>query len=749
MSDVVWDLSASWSFGPATGRATDFAEVTLPHCVASLSWGSWDPRSWESTWIYRRQVALPADALTGRLFLEFDGAMTAVTVDINGRVVGKHIGGYLPFAFEVTGLLRPDVNVLTVTLDATFDVDVPPNVPGQPSNVIDFWQPGGLYRGVRLRAVPSVYISALAPTAVAVLDPARRRLLAETLIDGVPHGQLGLSVTLLDKRTGAVVCRTHSEVDPRPPKGRPIVVELVDLAQITLWDVDEPALYVVRATLTDGGVVVHERDVTTGFRFARFETNGFFLNGHRLPIMGANRHQLYPWTGFAMPDRAQRKDAELLKHELNCTMVRCAHYPPAPAFLDACDELGLLVWEEPPGWQHLGDARWRDCVCRDVAEMIQRDRHRPSVIIWGVRLNEMPDDADLWSRTQAVARQLDPGRQTSGTMHEATYSSDDFQQDVFAYDDYRTTDVGGDRRPDLLPPREGWPYLLAEAVSERCSPSQHYRRTDASAIQQHQALDYAYAFDAVRADDRYCGLLAWSAIDYQTGFPGDAGVKRCGLADVFRVPKPGAAFYRSQVNPRARPVIEPAFAWDLTDSPTGPGPGSVVCSNLDRLVLYVDDVPYATSMPAHAEFPHLEHPPFIVDLTVENHSASDLRIDGYLDGVMVASRAFAGDRSRDRFAVHADDDALVADGSDATRVVAAVTDAYGTPRARAGGVVSFALDGPADIVGDNPLSLTEHGGVAAIWIRTRRGGGGAIRLDASHDILGAAERVTLRSHPPR
>ena len=101
-----------------------------------------------------------------------------------------------------------------------------------------------------------------------------------------------------------------------------------------------------------------------------------------MKLFGANRHQHFPYTGFAMGEPAQRRDAEILRQELNCNMVRCSHYPQSPAFLDACDELGLLVWEEPAGWQYLGDQDWKELACRDVEEMVRRDRNRPCIVLW-------------------------------------------------------------------------------------------------------------------------------------------------------------------------------------------------------------------------------------------------------------------------------------------------------------------------------------------------------------------------------
>src|SRR5205085_12182388 len=117
-----------------------------------------------------------------------------------------------------------------------------------------------------------------------------------------------------------------------------------------------------------------------------------------------DRHQTFPFVEQAMPARVQRRDAYILKKELKCNIVRTSHYPQATAFLDACDELGLLVFEEIPGWQHIGHESWQDLSCMNVQLMIERDWNHPSIILWGVRINESPDNHAFYERTNAIAR---------------------------------------------------------------------------------------------------------------------------------------------------------------------------------------------------------------------------------------------------------------------------------------------------------------------------------------------------------
>ncbi len=750
--EVVVDLADGWTVRredePAGPGESGAAAVTVPHTVVPLSWHAWDPATWEHRWVYERELALPArlDAEEpGRWWLKLDGVTSAVEVTVDGVPVGSRLGAYLPSRFDVTDRLTDRTGALRVVVDARATVDTPPNDVELGSSVVDYWQPGGIYRAVRLRRVPVTRIADVVVRPVDVLDPARRRLDVVVTTDGPLATGTTTRVELLDAAGEHLLA-----VAELPATAGDQRFTLHGLAAVCLWDVDDPALYTVRVSLVRDGVPVHTRHVRTGFREAVFGRDGFRLNGRRLTLRGANRHQLFPWAGFALGDRAQRRDARILREELNCVMVRCSHYPPSAAFLDACDELGLLVWEEAPGWQHLGGPAWRERACRDVEEMVRRDRHRPSVVVWGVRLNEMPDDRTLWSRTEEIAKRLDPTRATSGSMHEGTRDSVDFQHDVFAYDDYSTetfaTPTGGeDRRPVLLPPREPWPYLLAEAVSQRSSPTGHYRRTDPSAVLEHQALDYAAAFDAVAADDRYAGLLAWVGFDYQTAFPGESGVKFCGLADTFRILKPGAAFHRSQVDPAVRPVLEPAFGWGSgPGAQVGPGAGAVVGANVDRIEAHVGGELHAVALPDHAGFPHLAHPPFRLDLPAGGDPLPDLRLDGYLGGELVISRSFGGDPAADRLDLRADDAELVADGVDATRVVVGTVDRHGNPRLHAAGTVSLSVDGPASLVGPDTLDLAEFGGSAAVWVRTRPGQAGRVTVRATRGGQTAECQLVVR-----
>ncbi|WP_231644692.1 glycoside hydrolase family 2 protein [Sciscionella sediminilitoris] len=714
-SEAAEPLGPQWFCGPYQGGPvldTQGTPITLPHCPVMLSWRDWRPTAWERTWVYRcRFDAPPAE----RLFLDIGAALTSSVVYLNGQRLGSRIGGYLPYTLELTELLGPQDNELVVVVDGRWQQNVPPNRPhARNPSAIDFYQPAGMYRPARLRAEAALYVRDVFAKPVDVLDEGRRRVEVTAALNTTrpPAEPVTVSAELLDGERVLAAVSTRTRIGA--PGEHQVRLTLSGLAGIRLWDVEAPELYRVRVRVRDRV----ERTVRIGFREARFREDGFYLNGRRLQLFGLNRHQWYPYTGGAMPDRVQRKDAEILRGELGCNMVRCSHYPQSEAFLDACDELGLLVWEEAPGWDYLGDVIWRARSRRDVRDMVLRDRNHPSIIIWGTRLNETGEDTKLYTVTDEIAERLDGTRPTSGAVRymkrEAkrarAYASARRSQDVFAYNDY------SDPRTGLQPPRADLPYLVTEAVGAMIGPG-HYRRTDAAHLQSVQALLHAAAHDAAASDPEYCGLLAWCAFDYPSSWKHSIdAMKWAGVCDFFRIPKLGAAFYRAQRDPEREAVVEPGFYWDFGKPlpEHGPGRRALIYSNCETLTLALDDGPPRELHRDREQFPHLRFPPFRADLEFPGHRPVELRLDGLLGGRTVVTRRFSADRSADRLEAVCDDGELRADGADASRLVLRAVDRFGAQRTHASGDVLLESTGPVLIIGDNPFPIGRTGGAGAV-----------------------------------
>ncbi len=744
-----YDFNQGWRFGGAYRPGSEspdyqisrFSRINLPHTVVPLSWGNWKPAGWEQLWIYRKQFRLGAP-LDGRVFLDFDGVMTNATVYLNGFEAGQHIGGFLPFTIELTDLLRSGRNDLAVVVDGRL-LDVPPlgNLNG--AAAVDFLTPAGIYRDARLRVVPETYVADVFAKPVDVLSSRPSLDLTITVNSAVGvKNKMTLAVEVLDG-SKKIAAKTLAHTVGR---GDTVIRTQLSHLRVSLWSPASPKLYTVRVTLKSSAVPTHTVNVRTGFRLATFEVGGFFLNGERMQIIGLGRHQMFPYTGMAASARLQARDAQLLRTELNCNMVRCSHYPPSPHFLDACDELGLMVWEEPPGWDYVGDENFQAIFLQNVRDMVLRDRNRPSVVVWATRLNETQSFPTLYAEARRLAHSLDGTRATSGAMAAPSPSQAlaGWAEDLFAYNDYGSTHFGAvDANAQLAPPVPNLPYLVSEAVGALTGPP-NYRWIDTSATLQEQTKLHAQVNQQARANPAYAGVLAWAGIDYDSLTGGNRvwnNLRTPGVIDIFRTPKPGAAFYRSQVSPLVRPAIIPAFFWDFgPNSPAdGPGPGSILATNCDQLQIYLDDQLLTTATPDTTDFGNLAFPPVVVDLTIDGSSQPTLTVVGSYQGRHVATLQMSSNPATDRLAIDLEDNRIVGDGSDTTRLSFRATDAFGNQRPYATGNVSISLHGPAAIVGQNPFAFGQFGGVGGVIIRSEAGRSGTAHLTASHPTLGSAE----------
>lgn len=745
-------LDQDWLFGGKFSEGADqfsfndahFANVSLPHCVAKLSWENWKPEDWQDVWIYRRHFQLPETFRGQRIFVDFDRVMNHAIPTINGHPLPEHLGGYLPFSYEITSQLHDGDNVLAVTVNSRWQ-NIPPDGNPKGTQSVDYLEPGGIPGGVTLRAVPQLFISEVFAKPVNVLTANRSvEVLCSIDAAALSKNNAVVRVEMLDGHKRIATVSTPANLTR--VGANEIKLTLTNLGDVKLWDVDAPHLYGIVTTLLVDNAPVHEHRTRIGLREARFEVEGFFLNGKKLRLFGLDRHEIYPYVGLAMPDRVMRRDAHILKHEFNCNIVRCSHYPQTEAFLDACDELGLMIWEETPGWGYLGEDPWKEQVVQNVHDMIIRDRNHAAIVIWGVRVNESRNDQPLYERTTALARTLDGTRATSGSMTGGSRKNweKEWHQDVFAYDDYHNDKDGS---VGIDAPVKGVPYMLAEAVGQfsygKKGFQNKYRRAGDLELQMSQAVFHAQAHNKAANYKNFCGVIAWCGFDYSSLMNCYNAIKCPGVADVFRIPKLGASFYQAQVSPKVNPIIKLSFYWDFgPKSPRGPGKHAAIFSNCDRLEIFVAGKSLTTLEPDRQNYPHLEYPPFFCDLDLDGAGSPELRIDGYVSGKLALSRKFSSDRSHDQFTLMTDDAKIKADGSDATRVTFAVTDQFGEPRAFANGKVTFELSGPGMIVGDNPFDLEDSGGVGAIWIKGQRKNRGTIMVTANHSFLGK-KMVTL------
>ncbi len=578
-----WEFAERWSEELLSGGG-ETVPVRLPHSVKETPLHYAGPQNYEGVYGYRRALDIPEKLRGKRLFLQFDGAAHIAEVFVNGTKCAEHFCGYTAFRAEITDLVNfGGENTVCVKLDSTENPEVPPF-----GFVIDYLTYGGLYREAWLDVREQDWIADLY-----VFTPGLDLLEARLTLQGKAN-LVRLSVFDGEKRVACVL--GHDLFTVRVPYAR-------------AWSPEDPHLYTVRAELLDNEKnVLDTQEKRFGFRTVEFRADGFYLNGKKSFLRGLNRHQCYPYIGYAAPTHLQWEDARILKEELHCNAVRTSHYPQSQHFIDACDELGLLVFTEIPGWQHVGDRRWQDHAVENLCEMVMQYRSHPSIVLWGVRINESQDNDEFYRRTNELCRLLDPSRPTSGVRY---IEKSSLLEDVYAFNDFSHTGENPGCRPkDKVTPDMGKALLISEH-SGHMFPTKSY---DPWAKRQEHALRHARVLNAAMADGEHAGCFGWCMFDYPTHKDFGSGDKVCyhGVLDAFRNPKLAAALYASQGD--ESPVLEVGSPMDIGDYPGGNVGEIYAFTNADRVDLYKNDSFVASFTPKGWD--GLKHGPVLIDDTI-------------------------------------------------------------------------------------------------------------------------------------
>lgn len=554
--------------------------VRLPHTAKEIPYNYINCRDYQMVCGYRKIFTAPGDWQGKKLILRFDGAAHEATVFCNGERVGYHACGYTAFCVDITDLVRlGGENVIDVRLDTRESLNIPPF-----GFVIDYLCYGGLYREVTLEVKEPEYIKE-----VLIENTGLREIRVRI------SSECGSLVTDIVDNSGAVISSAVGKA-----------FEL-NVPEAELWSVDSPALYTALVRAMRGGECVDEKRLRFGFRTVKFKSDGFYLNGERLKIRGLNRHQSYAYVGYAMPRSVQELDAEILKNELGVNAVRTSHYPQSQHFISRCDELGLLVFTEIPGWQHIGDEDWKRQAVKNTDEMVRQYMHHPSIMLWGVRINESQDCDELYRRTNAVAHTLDSGRQTSGVRY---IEKSRLLEDVYAYNDFsHCGDNAGLKPKKSVTAKKHNGYLVSECNG-------HMFPTKSFDDERHRldhALRHAKVLDAMYADDDISGIFPWCMFDYNThqDFGSGDGICYHGVMDMFRNPKLASAVYASQSEDKPCCVVSSSM--DIGEHPAGDIGRVYVFTNADCVRLYKDGVFVREFAPSREEYPALPHPPVIID----------------------------------------------------------------------------------------------------------------------------------------
>ncbi|MDQ8737113.1 glycoside hydrolase family 2 TIM barrel-domain containing protein [Paenibacillus sp. LHD-38] len=486
------------------------------------------------------------------------------------------------------------------------------------------------------------------------------------------------------------------------------------------------------------GIACDMYTARTGFREAVVKEDGFYLNGRTLKLRGLNRHQSFPYVGYAMPERVQRKDADILKHELKLNVVRTSHYPQSRHFLDRCDEIGLLVFEEIPGWQHIGDDEWKKVACNHVREMIKRDWNHPSVFLWGVRINESGDDHDFYADTNRIARELDPSRQTAGVR---CITNSEFLEDVYTMNDFIHTgaEIVLRDQKEVTELNRHVPYMVTE-FNGHIYPTKRFDQEER--LIEH-AMRHLRVHNAAGIDEHISGAIGWCAFDYNTHHGFGSGERICyhGVMDMFRIPKFAAAFYRSQCNPEEEAVLEPMTLWTRGERSMGGIMPLTIFTNCDEVKLYVGGTYKGTFSAQQDQYPGVEYPPVVIS-NIEGEWGDrwyDGEFVGYVHGKEVIRRQFSRNPVPTQLTAEPDDLELDSTRPDATRIVYKLVDQTGNIISYIPEYIEFTISGPGEIIGPNRTALI--GGCIAVWVRAQ--GKGEIMLSAQCSNL-RVENIILQ-----
>jgi len=695
-----------------------FQEVLIPHTNKETPFSNFDEKMYQFISCYKRTLDISEDMKGKRIFIDFEGVMTYTEVYLDGKQVGSHKGGYTPFSVEITSSASVGEHELLLKVDSTERSDIPPF-----GFVIDYLCYGGVYREVYLRAVEDSFIE----NTKLEYDQKNNRLDFIVFTDSLKKKKLKILVSLSKDNQLLYSSEIETVVDEGINKD---TITVNDLSDIEVWDLDHPALYDAKVELVEESVILDFSETKYGFRTVEFKTDGFYLNGRNIKLRGLNRHQSYPYVGYAMPRRAQEKDADILKIDLGLNVVRTSHYPQSKHFLNRCDEIGLLVFEEIPGWQHIGDEAWQGIAIENVREMIERDWNHPSIIIWGVRINESPDNHDFYRQTNQLARELDQTRQTGGVRF---IEDSEFLEDVYTFNDFQAGFKERRHRDQkaVTGLKKDVPFLVTEFAGHM-HPTKRY---DPEQWRVEHANRHAYTHDEIGRDQRIAGAIGWCAFDYNTHYQFGSGDRICyhGVMDMFRIPKYASYVYSSQKDPSDEVILEPLTNWTQGDRQEGGVMPLEIYTNCDSVKMFIGEKLIGEYHPALKKFPGLERPPVIIDEMISTWGDfwNDALFIGYIEGKEVIRRNFLKDPVPSKLILEADDKELMKNGYDdsydVTRIIVTLTDrienitAYGFERIR------FNLEGPGKIIG--PVETVMTGGAIAFWIRTT-GESGMITVSA-------------------
>lgn len=584
-----WKFSSEFSADHTAAMFDDtkFETVNIPHNIKDIPYNNFNERIYQIVACYRKHIAIDERLRGKALVLEFEAVGQFAEVYVNGKFAFAHKGGYTAFRGDISQLVEYGKdNIIAVKVDANEREEIPPF-----GNVIDYLCYGGIYREVYIYVHEKQYIQRVTVSPIDVLTAPKIE------IDLTFNCQVAGEVEGLIVDHGGLTIAKFSI----PVSGDSNVKHFESIMGATLWDIDNPYLYTLE--LKFNGENYTER---FGVRQARFTSNGFFLNNKKIKIVGLNRHQSYPYVGYAMPESAQMADADYMKFDLGLNLARTSHYPNSKHFLNRCDEIGLLVFTEIPGWQYIGKGEeWRALCLQNVEDMIVEDFNHASIILWGVRINESNDDNELYKATNDLAHKLDKTRQTGGVR---CMPQSKLLEDVYTYNDFNHRGDNAALMPKFIVCGNA-PLLITEH-NGHMFPTKTF---DHEKKRQEHLLRHANVLNCSNKRDNTCGAIGWCMSDYNTHKDFGSGDKICyhGVSDMFRINKLAAYIYKAQQD--KYPVLEVTSNMEIGDNAGGQVGNVYMITNCDTVKLYKNGVLINTfdigKMKEKSKWKYLANPP--------------------------------------------------------------------------------------------------------------------------------------------
>ena len=551
--------------------------INIPHCAKQVPYNYFNENDYQIISTYQKIFDVDEDIKDKIVKLVFDGFMLKAKLYLNGEFLGEHISGYVKVELDVTKHIKQKGNKLIVVLDSKEDKLIPPF-----GYAVDYLTFSGIYREVSLEVHPKTYLE---------------NIFVKSDISGnveVEYNKVGGDAKIHHELIFDNQIVAKSEQDK------------FNISNPKLWDLDNPNLYTLVTTVesTNGKETYQTK---FGFRKTEFKINGFYLNGKRIKLVGLNRHQGYPFVGYAMPKSMQEEDADLLKNNIGVNVVRTSHYPQSEHFMNRCDEIGLLVINEIPGWQHIGQEKeWRDQFMVNLQKMVIAQRNHPSLIAHGVRIDESQDDHDLYSKANKLAHKLDNTRPTLGVRN---FKNSELLEDIYAYNDFSCDSM----KIGLINPKgvktKNHPYIVTEYMGHM----DPVKPTSDERIKVEVALRHAKVIDDNFKYQNICGAIGWCAFDYHTHVDFGSGDHICphGVYDLYRNPKHTAAIYASQSD--KEPMLEVISDMKPGDYPEARYYDIHIATNCDYVDLLKNDEFVTRYYPKHNVFKYMPHPPIKVD----------------------------------------------------------------------------------------------------------------------------------------